>query len=157
VGAWLSHISYKKDERSPAILMGLSIILTCIPMYLLVNMNFYKHGRSITIACTLSFLAGFLSIFPIPIERAILTNCVLPETRGCANSFLNIIDDLGKGFGPFLLSRMISSLGRRAAFNSSLIGWLLGGSVCMGMFYTIRRDERKVQDQIRIKLELEQS
>mmetsp|Transcript_25900 Transcript_25900/g.39198 ORF Transcript_25900/g.39198 Transcript_25900/m.39198 type:complete len:104 (-) Transcript_25900:659-970(-) len=75
------------------------------------------------------------------------------ETRGRANSFLSIIDDLGKGLGPFFFSKMISPLGRERAFNLSLIGWLIGGTITIGMFFTIRRDEEKVQFEIRDRLE----
>lgn len=137
--------------RIPAILMGSGIILACIPMYFAINMD-YGDGKSMGLASFMIFLAGFLCIFPIPIERAILSNTVLPEMRGLANSFLNIIDGLGKGLGPFLLSTMIASVGRERAFNLSLIGWLIGGAVSLLMFFTVQKDEQKVQEQIRDKM-----
>jgi MFS-type transporter involved in bile tolerance (Atg22 family) len=149
----MGHYFYKKDVRYPALLMGFSIILTVVPMYFVINMDYRTtDGGSIATASAMTFLAGLLSIFPIPIERAILTNVTLPETRGRANSFLSIIDDLGKGLGPFLLSRMISSLGRTRAFNLSLIGWLIGGTVSLGMFWTVSRDEEMIQEKIQEKL-----
>lgn len=183
-GSILGHCFYKKDNRLPALLMGVPILLTCVPMYFLLRMEFNDNGGSVALASFLTFLSGFLSIFPVPIERVILTNVCLPgkkivptekswnqssfshlknlcfmyyldclETRGRANSFLSIIDDLGKGLGPFFLSKMISPLGRERAFNLSLIGWLIGGAITIGMFFTIRRDEEKVQSEIRDRLE----
>lgn len=98
------------------------------------------------------FMSGFLSVFPVPIERAILSNVTLPESRGRANSLLNIIDDLGKGLGPFLLSVLISSLGRKTSFNLSLIGWLVGGTICFFMWCTLQNDELKIQEIIKSNL-----
>lgn len=152
IGSSMGHFFYKKDVRYPALLMGSSIILTTVPMYFVINMKYDKDGAGIATASAMTFLAGLLSIFPIPIERAILTNVTLPETRGRANSFLSIIDDLGKGLGPFLLSRMISSWGRTKAFNLSLIGWLVGGFVSLIMFWTVAGDEDFIQDKIRQKI-----
>ena len=151
-GSVMGHYFYKKDVRIPALLMGSSIIVTSISMYFMINMTYDRDGGSIATASALTFLAGLLSIFPIPIERAILTNVTLPETRGRANSFLGIIDDLGKGLGPFLLSRMISSLERKTSFNLSLIGWLVGGSISLGMIFTVKKDEANIQTKIRDKI-----
>lgn len=152
LGSLFGHLAYMRDVRLPAVLMGISIILSCIPMYFVINMSYDHNEGSVVTASVLVFLAGLLSIFPIPIERAILANTTLPETRGRANSFLNIVDDLGKGLGPFLLSKMISSLGRRLAFSLSLIGWLVGGAICLAITFFVKNDEKLIQDKIRNKI-----
>ena len=97
IGSTLGHFTYKVDVRLPALLMGVSVILTCLPMFFVINMSYEEADGSIATASAMVFVSGLLSIIPIPIERAILTNVTLPESRGRANSFLNIIDDLGKG------------------------------------------------------------
>jgi MFS family permease len=105
----------------------------------------YSGSKSIAQASAMVFMTGFLSVFPVPIERAILSNVTLPESRGRANSLLNIIDDLGKGLGPFLLSVLISSLGRKTSFNLSLIGWLVGGTIFFlcGVHYKMMNSRSK--------------
>ena len=152
IGSTIGHFAYKKDVRLPSILMGTSILATILPMYFLINMTFDRGTSSLAKASILTFVAGFFSIFPVPIERAILINVVMPEARGRANALLSIIDELGKGLGPFLLSFMISSMGRKAAFNLSLVGWLVGGLLTLGMFWTIKTDEANLQEEIRERI-----
>jgi hypothetical protein len=79
---------------------------------------------------------------------------ISPETRGRANAFLGVIDDLGKGFGPFFLSQLITAFGRRLAFNVSLIGWLIGGLIYFFLYFTIKRDKDNVQNTIRSRIQM---
>lgn len=152
VGGSIGYCLYKKDNRLPPIAMGVSILLGCIPMWFIINIE-YKEKLQIVYASVAMFFAGILSIVPIPIERAILSNVSLPEARGRANSFLSLIDDIGKALGPFLLSTMISSLGRQQAFRWSLIGWIIGGIVSCLQYFTVRKDEDTIQKNISEKIE----
>ena len=43
--------------------------------------------------------------------RAILLNVNEPETRGVALALQTVLDDLGKGLGPLLVSLMVSAWG----------------------------------------------
>ena len=61
---------------------------------------------------------------PPPGRRAVLMNVNEPETRGLALAMHVVLDDLGKGFGPALVAVLITALGRQAAFNLSVLGWL---------------------------------
>lgn len=70
-----------------------------------------------------------LVVMPVPLERSILTNVCPPELRGRANAILGIFDDLGKGLGPALVSILITTFDRQTAFNISLIGWIVGGTL----------------------------
>mmetsp|Transcript_25900 Transcript_25900/g.39196 ORF Transcript_25900/g.39196 Transcript_25900/m.39196 type:complete len:118 (-) Transcript_25900:927-1280(-) len=77
-GSILGHCFYKKDNRLPALLMGVPILITCVPMYFLLRMEFDNNAASVALASFLTFLSGFLSSFPVPMERVILTNVCLP-------------------------------------------------------------------------------
>jgi len=147
----VGHYLYKKDVRLPPLVMGTSTILSCVPMWYMINL--VHSTTNVALTTFVCFAVGVLTIIPIPIERAILANVTLPETRGRANSFLGMIDDLGKSFGPFFLSHLIAAFGRQFAFNISLIGWIIGGTISLFMFCTVKRDEEKVQDAIRARLE----
>ena len=60
------------------------------------------------------------------------------------------------GLGPFFLSIIIKSFGRRRAFNLSLMGWVIGGIICLGMIFTVSKDEDKIQKHIRVKMGAEE-
>lgn len=115
--------------------------------------NLVSNTTRIAVIILVGFSLGVLTVASVPIERAIIVNVTLPETRGRANAFLGVIDDLGKGFGPFFLSRLITAFGRRLAFNVSLLGWLIGGTISLFLYCTVKRDEDKVQDTIQARLQ----
>lgn len=77
-------------------------------------------------------------MIPVPLERAILTNVCTPQLRGRANALVSIVDDLGKGLGPALVSILITSFDRQTAFNISLIGWVVGGLLSLGIILVSR-------------------
>ena len=144
---FIGHYAYKKDIRLPPIIMGTSLLLSCIPMYFLINK--VDGDSSVASVAAVALLTGFLSVIPVPIERAILTNVTVPNARGRANSLLGIIDDLGKGLGPALVSILIQAFDRPTAFNISLIGWVIGGFISFVMIKFVQRDEDQVQSRVR--------
>ena len=116
-------------------------------MYFLINK--VDGDSSVASVAAVALLTGFLSVIPVPIERAILTNVTVPNARGRANSLLGIIDDLGKGLGPALVSILIQAFDRPTAFNISLIGWVIGGFISFVMIKFVQRDEDQVQSRVR--------
>ena len=46
---------------------------------------------------------------------------------------VSIVDDLGKGLGPALVSLLITTFDRQTAFNISLIGWVIGGLLSLAI------------------------
>ena len=48
-------------------------------------------------------------------RRAVLLNVNEPELRGLALALQTVLDDVGKGLGPFLVAMLITGLGRCAA------------------------------------------
>ena len=116
-------------------------------MYFLINK--VDGDSSVASVAAVALVTGFLSVIPVPIERAILTNVTVPNARGRANSLLGIIDDLGKGLGPALVSILIQAFDRPTAFNISLIGWVIGGFISFVMIKFVQRDEDQVQSRVR--------
>ena len=117
--------------RGPPFIMGSSLILSIVPMYFILNNidNITSMGTVTDIA----LFSGALYVLPVLMERAILANVTLPRSRGQANSILSIFDDLGKGLGPDLVSILIQAFERQTAFNISLLGWLVPGSVSLSI------------------------
>lgn len=100
----------------------------------------------------MTIISGMLVVIPVPLERAILTNVCLPQLRGRANAFVSIVDDLGKGLGPALVSLLITSSDRQTAFNISLIGWIVGGLLSLAIMIFVAKDEESVQHELRERL-----
>ena len=150
VGGLLGR-SYKKDVRLPAFFMGLSLFLGCIPFYFLVN--HVDKDVSAGVAAAITLFSGILVVIPVPLERAILTNVCLPKSRGRANAIVSIVDDLGKGLGPALVSLLIATSSRQTAFNISLIGWIIGGIFSFFIMLFVKADEERVQQELRDEIE----
>ena len=51
---------------------------------------------------------------PVFACRAVLLNVNEPELRGLALALQTVLDDVGKGLGPFLVAMLITVLGRCA-------------------------------------------
>ena len=147
LGGALGHVTYKIDKRAPPTVMGSSLMLSCIPMYFLIN--WVDATKNLSIVTVLGMITGALATIPVPLERAILTNVTVPESRGRANSFLSIIDDLGKGLGPALVSVLIQAFDRPTAFNISLLGWIVGGLISFLIFFFVKSDEDRTQERVR--------
>ena len=147
LGGASGHVTYKIDKRLPPLIMGSSLMLSCIPMYFLIN--WVDATKNLSIVAVLGMITGALATIPVPLERAILTNVTVPESRGRANSLLSIIDDLGKGLGPALVSVLIQAFDRPTAFNISLLGWIVGGLISFLIFFFVRNDEDRTQERVR--------
>lgn len=93
-----------------------------------------------------------LVVIPVPLERSILTNVCRPTLRGRANALVSIVDDLGKGLGPALVSLLITTFDRQTAFNISLVGWIIGGILSLMIMMFVKTDEEAVQKKIREEL-----
>ena len=154
LGGVFGHYAYKRDVRYPPLIMGTSLILSVIPTYFLVN---WVDGESnIGAVAIIGLLAGILAVIPVPLERAILTNVTVPESRGRANSCLTVIDDLGKALGPALVAVLIQRLDRPTAFNISLLGWIVGGIISFVMYCFVKADEDLTQNRVREALQKEE-
>lgn len=144
VGGGGGSFLYRLDPRFPALLAGSSAILGCIPFWLLLttingSSNFLYIGL-------ITVLAGLGSGVTGPIVKATLTNVTLPTTRGQAFAIFNLFDDFGRGLGPVFVSLLIVHLGGRTpAFKFAVLGWVVCGILNSLIYFTVARDERKVQ------------
>mmetsp|Transcript_21865 Transcript_21865/g.45296 ORF Transcript_21865/g.45296 Transcript_21865/m.45296 type:complete len:219 (-) Transcript_21865:74-730(-) len=150
LGGVLGHFSYKRDVRGPPFFMGVSLIIGCIPFYFLVNT--VDENGNVGVVSAITIISGILVVIPVPLERSILTNVCLPQSRGRANALVSIVDDLGKGLGPALVSVLITTFDRQTAFNISLIGWIIGGLLSLAIMLFVDNDEKAVQQTLRIQL-----
>ena len=139
---------YKIDIRLPALFAGGTAIMACFPLWFLINGVNSTTPYYITILSAI--VAGFGSGPTGPIIKATLTNVTLPNTRGKAFALFNVFDDVGKGLGPYFVSLLIVKFGGRTrAFNIGVSFWILCGLANLVIFFTVVRDEQRVQTALR--------
>ena len=118
--------------------------LAPFPLYILMNTSLVSYSF-IASGCVAIF-AGIFAGTASPIIKSTLINVTYPSRRGIASSLHIIFDDVGKGFGPYLISMFIGLFdgNRTRAFNYGFIGWMLCGFLiaCISIF--VEKDEQKV-------------
>jgi sugar phosphate permease len=92
------------------------------------------------------FITGFIVAITGPNTKAIVLNVNSPETRGSIFSLFNLTDDLGKGFGPVIISMLIVAFGRVWAFNIANCCWLICGVIILFIAYTFPKDEAALNE-----------
>lgn len=138
---------YRWDRRYPSILAGVCAILSCPPLWTLLNA--VDQDTSTSKVGVIAVIAGFFSGATGPIVKATLQNVCLPSSRGQAFALLNTFDDFGRGLGPVFVAMLVRNMGGRTpAFNAGVVGWLFCGVFNLLVFYTVSRDESRMQSQL---------
>lgn len=68
-----------------------------------------------------------------PNNRAIILETNPPEARGMALALQTVLDDLGRGLGPFVIGLLVQVTSRLVAFNIAILGWIPCGMLIYGM------------------------
>lgn len=139
VGNWLYNI---KPKYMP-MLCCITTTLGVIPVAYLLNYpsQVGVENPSAVIPALVGFFSGFIITVTGPNIRAMLLNINAPETRGSIFSLHNLADDLGKGFGPVVISLFIVAFGRVWAFNIANLFWLICGFLLFFNIATFPKDE----------------
>jgi predicted MFS family arabinose efflux permease len=120
-----------------------------------VPMVFYVEAPPLGFGATALFVipAGFGLGFAGNSTKTIIANVTVPEARGSAFALLTLFDDLGKGVGVFLLSKMFllfEATPERSARQQGIavafaVGWPLCGITCGLIYFFIERDYARAQ------------
>lgn len=132
---------YRRSKRLQPFLMGVTALTGTIPMLLLVAL---PGGSQLFLFYLLAFLGGSQASVAGGNAKAVLLNTSAQEMRGTAFGIYNIMDDLGKGLGPAIVSRWVRYVGRRTAFALGITCWLPCGLFCFLMCLTVTRDEAEL-------------
>ena len=146
-GLWGNKL-YNINPRYLPLLCGTTTLLGIIPMALLLNYpsQIGVANPSMIFPLVIGFITGFTVTITGPNVKAILLNVNSPETRGSIFSLFNLTDDLGKGFGPVIISMLIVFFGRLWAFNIANLFWLVCGILLLVMIVTFPRDEAALNE-----------
>lgn len=148
LGGLMGHKLYNLKPKYLPALCGITTLLGIIPTAILINIPDQTGvaDPSMALALVSGLFTGFTISITGPNVKAMLLNVNLPETRGSIFSLFNLTDDLGKGFGPVIISILIVSLGRTWAFNVANLFWLFCGVILLWLIWVFPKDEMRLND-----------
>ncbi len=148
-GLWGNRI-YNAKVRNLPLFCGLTTVIGVIPVALLINYpsQVGVAAPSMGIPLLYGALSGFFLSLAIPNVRAMLLNVNPPESRGSIFALYNLADDLGRGFGPVIISGLVVGLGRVWAFNVANLLWLGCGLVLIALAWSFPTDEAHLNQTI---------
>ena len=103
-----------------------------------------SSSSSIMYPIILGVFSGFFITVTAPNMKAILMNVNHPNIRGTAFALYNLADDLGRGFGPFIISFFILQFGRQWGFNLANAIWFICGIFILLMIKTYPKDQEGI-------------
>ncbi len=146
LGGLLGQKLYNLNPKYLPLLCGSTTLIGIIPTAILINIpdqTGVAHPQML-LPLMAGFLTGFIISITGPNVKAMLLNVNAPETRGSIFSLFNLTDDLGKGFGPVIISLLIISLGRTWAFNVANLFWVFCGIVLLWLIRIFPADEKRL-------------
>lgn len=130
------------------LLCALSTLLAVVPMAILIS---YPAGPAHGLGGPLliGVLTGFLAAVTGPNINTMLQCVNPPEHRGAIFSLLNLCNDLGRGFGAWVVGGMAASLGRVPAFHLANLLWLFCAVLLLLLFWVFPAEEAALQQGLR--------
>ncbi len=144
-GGFIGNALYNKNPKYIPLFCGSTTLIGIIPMAVLLNLPPVGVTYSVVPPILIGLFTGFIMTLTSPNVKTMLLNVNTPETRGSIFSLFNLTDDLGKGFGPVIISLLIVSFGRLTAFNVANMFWLVCGIILLLMVFIFPKDEAALQ------------
>ena len=118
-GGKLGQHLYRKDKKLQAWLMAVTVWGGMVPFVVLFSAA-GAWGQP-WLFHLLALLGGLLASVAGGNAKAVLLNTVATRSRGTVFGVYTIMDDLGKGLGPALVSSWVRPLGRRSSFMLGIL------------------------------------
>ena len=142
IGGFIGNKLFSKNPKYLPLFCGISTILGVIPTALLINAPM-RTDQNETMLVVFAICTGLLIAMTPPNMKAILMNVNNPFSRGTVFSLYNFADDLGRGFGPFIIGNiLIYYFGRNVAFNIANTFWIICGGLILLMYWTFPKENR---------------
>ncbi|HRR08411.1 MAG TPA: MFS transporter [Rhodothermales bacterium] len=143
-GLWGNRLYNESAAKLPK-LAGWTTLVGVLPVLMLLNYPSQKDFSTPELAwpLLLAAVSGFMVIIASPNIRAMLINVNRPHARGSVFALYNLADDLGRGFGPVIISMMVVWWGRTFAFSVAAGFWLIAGLIMLQMAKTFPIDEQQ--------------
>lgn len=119
-----------------------------VPTLALLNWPGIVQGREphYLLPGLVAFIMGIVISQATSPVKTILLNVNAPETRGSIFSLFNLVDDLGRGLGPVIVSLLIVLFGRQTAFNITVLFWLPTSLAAFLLMWTFPGDEHRLRE-----------
>ena len=144
IGGELGQRLYTWRKPAAAWHMSIAELLSVPPLVVILTTT--KADASFPNLAPVAVVLGLLATQTGPIVRACLTNTTAPRARASAFAVFALFDDLGKGFGPVVIARLVKAYGRKKAFvYAAVFGWGVGSLVNAAITLTLEADERRLR------------
>ena len=148
VGGLVGQRLLNVRTRYLPLLCALSTLLAVVPMAILISYP-VAPGQRLGGPLLIGGLTGFLAAVTGPNINTMLQCVNPPERRGAVFSLLNLFNDLGRGFGAWVVGGMAASLGRVPAFHLANLLWLLCAGLLFVLFWVFPAEEAALQQHLR--------
>ncbi len=143
VGGLIGNRLYNINPQYQPLLAAICTFIGMIPTAFLINLSpVESQNPSISYPIILGVFSGFFITVTAPNMKAVLMNVNPPSIRGTAFALYNLADDLGRGFGPFIISFFILQFGRQWGFNLANLIWFFCGLFILFMIKTYPNDQK---------------
>ncbi len=150
IGLFLSGVMgdliYAWKPRMLPVYVGSMVCLGIVPMVILIrypSQAGLEHPNYVPIVL-LSLFTGIIITQAAASVKSMFLNINTPETRGSIFSLFNLVDDLGRGFGPVIVSQLIVAFGRHQAILITPFFWLPCGLLFFVLYFTFPRDRDRL-------------
>ena len=140
VGGLVGNRLYNINPKYQPLLSAICTFIGMIPTAFLINIK-PSTDLGLMYPIILGIFSGFFITITAPNMKAILMNVNHSNNRGTAFALYNLADDLGRGFGPFIISFFILQFGRQLGFNIANGIWFLCGIAILFMIKTYPEDQ----------------
>lgn len=144
IGGLIGQRAFNVAPKYLPLVCASTTLAGVIPMAILISYP-VSPGASMVGPMTVGILTGVLIAVTGPNVYTMLINVNPPEHRGSAFSLLNLFNDLGRGFGAWVVGTMAASWGRVTAFHVANLMWVFCGAVLILMMRAFPQDEQEMQ------------
>ena len=143
-GGFIGAKFYSFRRALLPIFMGATTITSALFLQQLLAMNLREAG-AMQVAVPVLIVSGALAAVNGANIRVIVLNLTTPEARGAVIAFLNLVNGIGRGFGPSLIEHWMTTngLGRKESVSYFLSLWLVSGSMlCLSSVFVAKDEAR---------------
>ena len=126
------------------IFMGITTITSAIFLQQLLAMDLREPG-AMQMAVPVLIMSGALAAVNGANIRVIVLNLTTPEARGAVIACLNLVNGLGRGFGPSLIEYWMEtySTSRKESVSTFISLWLFSGTLlCLASIFIVKDEDR---------------
>mmetsp|Transcript_13446 Transcript_13446/g.15633 ORF Transcript_13446/g.15633 Transcript_13446/m.15633 type:complete len:401 (+) Transcript_13446:639-1841(+) len=144
-GGYLVDKWITDHKRRLPVLAGVTTMLATFPFLAVILTKPLSAGVYMLILVPAGFIAGFGGVVVGPL----LLHTTIPETRGSAFAIKSLVDEIGRGIGPYFVSRLIVTAGsRETGLAVATVMWIPCGMVMLAIIFFIERDMNRTEEEI---------